>query len=208
MLGHQKVWYHITTGNFKFHSISLNEYLNRFSKACPKPNELKLQFSRGCGHQASTDHIPCVISNAKCLASVSISETLRIHLLVFTFLNKRNTFAFRHSFFHCCYQNVARERQKLLSFVVYNIASLSIWAAVINDIDIINFDYDTAFQPALPSSLPPKVPVVFIYCNIRPQPLVLYTVLHGASLVSAWILLSTSITLDLSHNYSVALQVT
>lgn len=47
MLGHQKVWYNITIGNFKFHSISLNEYLNRFSKACPKPNKLKLQFSRG-----------------------------------------------------------------------------------------------------------------------------------------------------------------
>lgn len=89
MLGHQKVWYNITIGNFKFHSISLNEYLNRFSKACPKPNELKLQFSRGCGHRASTDHTPCEISNAKCLASVSISETIKIHLLVFNFLNKR-----------------------------------------------------------------------------------------------------------------------
>lgn len=90
---------------------------------------------------------------------------------------------------------------------MYNIASLSVWAAVINDVDI-NFDYDTAFQPALPSSLPPKVPVIIIYCNIWPQPLVLYAVLHGASLVSAWILLGTSITLDLSHNYIVALQVT
>lgn len=52
----QKVCHNITIGSFKFPCVPLNEYLTRFSKVYPKPNELKLQFSGGWGGGMSTEH--------------------------------------------------------------------------------------------------------------------------------------------------------